>query len=249
MEEIYRWAGTIVSYLVFVTVLTVLLPSARYEKYLRLFAGCVLILLVFQPLTNKLRLEESIHHLFRSISFENEAAELAGQSSGQSYSRMEGQLAQELGALEEKRLELLISEYEEEAEKEIKRLAEAFGLPAAAAEVTVERNPECPDFAEIKSVRLAVVPAEPDKAGAEKTYVPGDESKYKKEPVTDAGVHIDAVASVEVKTALSPEAEEAAGLPEQKHTFEDDEKIRQLKQQIAAYYQVEDAYVEVKVED
>ena len=70
-----------------------------------------------------------------------------------------------------------------------------------------------------------------------------------KKTVTDAGVHIDAVASVEVKTALSPEAEEAAGLPEQKHTFEDDEKIRQLKQQIAAYYQVEDAYVEVKVED
>lgn len=51
MEGIYRWVSNIVYYLIFVTIITNLLPAGKYEKYLRLFAGCILILLVLQPLT------------------------------------------------------------------------------------------------------------------------------------------------------------------------------------------------------
>lgn len=58
MEGIYRWVSNIVYYLIFVTIITNLLPAGKYEKYLRLFAGCILILLVLQPLTGGLRLDE-----------------------------------------------------------------------------------------------------------------------------------------------------------------------------------------------
>lgn len=60
MEGIYRWVSNIVYYLIFVTIITNLLPAGKYEKYLRLFAGCILILLVLQPLTGGLRLDEKI---------------------------------------------------------------------------------------------------------------------------------------------------------------------------------------------
>ena len=72
MEGIYRWVSNIVYYLIFVTIITNLLPAGKYEKYLRLFAGCILILLVLQPLTGGLRLDEKINAIFRSVSFENE---------------------------------------------------------------------------------------------------------------------------------------------------------------------------------
>lgn len=52
MEAITHWAGNIVSYLVFLTVLTGLLPAHKYEKYIRLFAGCILLLIVLKPLTD-----------------------------------------------------------------------------------------------------------------------------------------------------------------------------------------------------
>ena len=82
MEGIYRWVSNIVYYLIFVTIITNLLPAGKYEKYLRLFAGCILILLVLQPLTGGLRLDEKINAIFRSVSFENEAGELKGRLEG-----------------------------------------------------------------------------------------------------------------------------------------------------------------------
>ena len=75
MEVITHWAGNIVSYLVFLTVLTGLLPAHKYEKYIRLFAGCISLLIVLFA-DGRLRLEERLNYLFTSLSFENEAGEL-----------------------------------------------------------------------------------------------------------------------------------------------------------------------------
>ena len=100
MDAIYDWVRNIVYYLIFMTIITNLLPAGKYEKYLRLFAGCILILLVLPPLTGSLRMEEKINAIFRSISFENEAGELKGQ----------------LDDMEQKRLAHLIGRYEASAE-------------------------------------------------------------------------------------------------------------------------------------
>lgn len=121
MEGIYRWVSNIVYYLIFVTIITNLLPAGKYEKYLRLFAGCILILLVLQPLTGGLRLDEKINAIFRSVSFENEAGELKGR----------------LDEMEQKRLDRVIGRYEEAAEDELLRLAREEGLEAAEASVVL----------------------------------------------------------------------------------------------------------------
>ena len=99
MEVITHWAGNIVSYLVFLTVLTGLLPAHKYEKYIRLFAGCILLLIVLKPLTDGLRLEERLNYLFTSLSFENEA----------------GELKREMDEIEERRRNMVLSQYEAEA--------------------------------------------------------------------------------------------------------------------------------------
>lgn len=47
MKAIENWVKDIVFYMIFVTMVMNLLPDPKYEKYLRLFAGAVMILAAF----------------------------------------------------------------------------------------------------------------------------------------------------------------------------------------------------------
>ena len=49
MKAVENWVRDIVFYMIFVTMVMNLLPDPKYEKYLRLFAGAVMILLAFGP--------------------------------------------------------------------------------------------------------------------------------------------------------------------------------------------------------
>ena len=54
MESVYSWVKNIIYYMIFLSVVSNLLADSKYEKYIRFFAGMVLILLVVSPLTGKL---------------------------------------------------------------------------------------------------------------------------------------------------------------------------------------------------
>ena len=58
MEAFYGWVRSLTGYFLFMLVLEHLLPGKKYGKYIRLFAGMVLILLVLQPLAGNLRIDE-----------------------------------------------------------------------------------------------------------------------------------------------------------------------------------------------
>ena len=100
MEGLYEWIRNITYYLIFMTVVTNLLPDKKYEKYFRLFAGMVLILLVLKPFTGGLRLDDKLAYYFESISFQKEASELSAQ----------------LTDMEGVRLKSMVSQYEEKKE-------------------------------------------------------------------------------------------------------------------------------------
>lgn len=151
MEVITHWAGNIVSYLVFLTVLTGLLPAHKYEKYIRLFAGCILLLIVLKPLTDGLRLEERLNYLFTSLSFENEA----------------GELKREMDEIEERRRNMVLSQYEAEASKEAVRVAAEAGFSVEKADVELEKDPESEQFASVRSVTVYVAGSEAGMEAAE----------------------------------------------------------------------------------
>ena len=152
MEAITHWAGNIVSYLVFLTVLTGLLPAHKYEKYIRLFAGCILLLIVLKPLTDGLRLEERLNYLFTSLSFENEA----------------GELKREMDEIEVRRRNMVLSQYEAEASKEAVRVAAEAGFSVEKADVELEKDPESEQFASVRSVTVYVAGSEAGMEAAER---------------------------------------------------------------------------------
>ena len=69
MGAVSEWAGSILSFLILITVIRGILPSKKYEPYLRLFSGLMLILLVLQPVTGGLGLESRSTGRLRHLPF------------------------------------------------------------------------------------------------------------------------------------------------------------------------------------
>ncbi len=251
MDGIYDWVRNIVYYLIFMTIITNLLPAGKYEKYLRLFAGCILILLVLKPLTGSLRLEEKINAIFRSVSFENEAGELKG----------------ELDGMEQKRLDHLIGRYETSAEEELIRMAGEEGIEAVAASVVIEGDSGKPDFGKVKKIALRLKKMEETSEAQENADGGQTETKAAKEEritlekVEKVSVRLDDSGqggneeSLQDSRSGDQEQEksdvEAAGkvIAGDGQTAQENETIRQFRRTIAGYYQMEEENVEIGLED
>ena len=222
MEVIPHWAGNIVSYLVFLTVLTGLLPAHKYEKYIRLFAGCILLLIVLKPLTDGLRLEERLNYLFTSLSFENEA----------------GELKREMDEIEVRRRNMVLSQYEAEASKEAVRVAAEAGFSVEKADVELEKDPESEQFASVRSVTVYV-------AGSEAGMEAGMEAAELEENQSSM-IEIEKIPPIEI--SLKQEQKQGEPAAAQAVSWMNGEKIWELQQRLASFYQVEADHVEVRME-
>lgn len=138
MEVFYEWIRNITYYLIFMTVVANLLPNKKYEKYFRLFAGMVLILLVLKPFTGGLRLDDKLAYYFESISFKKEASELTSR----------------LSDMEEVRLKSMVNQYEEAVENDVKTMAEASGFVCKTAEAEIDGDDKSETFGRVAAVRL-----------------------------------------------------------------------------------------------
>ena len=222
MEVITHWAGNIVSYLVFLTVLTGLLPAHKYEKYIRLFAGCILLLIVLKPLTDGLRLEERLNYLFTSLSFENEA----------------GELKREMDEIEVRRRNMVLSQYEAEASKEAVRVAAEAGFSVEKADVELEKDPESEQFASVRRVTVYV-------AGSEAGMEAGMEAAELEENQSSM-IEIEKIPPIEI--SLKQEQKQGEPAAAQAVSWMNGEKIWELQQRLASFYQVEADHVEVRME-
>lgn len=256
MEGFYGWIRNIVCYLIFITMITNLLPAGKYEKYLRLFSGCILILLVIQPLTGSLRLEEQINALFHAFSYENDVGELTGK----------------LGEMESRRMEVLVRQYEETAAEDITRMAAMEGLEAEAVSVEIVGNAESPDFGKIKKVSVLLKGAEEktdggsESGGGDSESGGGSEGGKGRTGGTDeewAGEEDGQLPEVRAVELVDPvqirvEAGDSENRSESNSVSSAQvsaagraqmAEAAKLRQQISGCYQVEERYVEIRLEN
>ncbi len=224
MEELFEWIRNITYYLIFITVAMNLLPDKKYEKYLKFFAGMVLILLVLKPITGGLRLDETLAYYFEAISLKKEAGELTGKVS----------------EMEEKRLESMIARYEEAVGVDLKSMAETAGFGCRESAVEIDKNQESSTFGHVIRVSMLLIP---DGAGheAEGTVAAIEKVEpVKKVQEVDGGK----ISSSESKNSEEKEPEDV-----RKKKQEENSRLSGLRRRIAEYYDLEEQDIEIQLED
>lgn len=265
IEGLYGWLRNITCYILFMSILDNLLPGKKYGKYLKLFAGMVLILLVVQPFTGSLRLEDRIAHYYESFVFRYQADDLK----------------QELLGMEEQRLEQMIAQYEEAVEQDLALMAEDSGLAVLECRAVIERNQEAKQFGMVRSVSMKVVLDEGgldavksegedggegdgderdgDKRDGDKgdgvvgnDAVRIDAEGYGAQGTEEVGgspdismVQVEKIESVGIGNGEKEAEPSRAG--DRRRQEEERAAVARLRRKIASYYNLEEVYVEIQI--
>lgn len=220
IEGLYGWLRNITCYILFMSILDNLLPGKKYGKYLKLFAGMVLILLVVQPFTGSLRLEDRIAHYYESFVFRYQADDLK----------------QELLGMEEQRLEQMIAQYEEAVEQDLALMAEDSGLAVLECRAVIERNQEAKQFGMVRSVSMKVVLDEGyGVQGTEEVGISPDISVAQVEKIEPVGI------------GKGEKEAEPSRAGDRRRQEEERAAVARLRRKIASYYNLEEAYVEIQI--
>ena len=151
MTAVYEWIRNPTAFFLFLSVMENLLPGQKYGKYIRLFAGMVLILLAVEPFTSGFNLDEVLARSYEDLVIRGEA----------------GELKEQLGATEQKRLGQILSQYEEAVGRDVRELAQSCGLTVMDCRVRIEGDEDSPEFGTVREI-AAVLPAQSAQAEKEK---------------------------------------------------------------------------------
>ena len=151
MTAVYEWIRNLTAFFLFLSVMENLLPGQKYGKYIRLFAGMVLILLAVEPFTSGFNLDEVLARSYEDLVIRGEA----------------GELKEQLGATEQKRLGQILSQYEEAVGRDVRELAQSCGLTVMDCRVRIEGDEDSPEFGTVREI-ASVLPAQSAQAEKEK---------------------------------------------------------------------------------
>ena len=139
-EALLGWARNIIYYMVFLSLAEHLLAGSSYGRYLRLFGGLVLVLVVLGPFGSLGDWEKQVSSLFDQFTFRQESRELK----------------KEIFGMEEKRLAGITGQYRENVEKEITALVKAQGIVCSQVSVQMEENKESSSYGKILGIEIEV---------------------------------------------------------------------------------------------
>lgn len=222
MDAVYGWIRNLTGFFLFMSVIDNLLPNKKYGKYVRLFSGMILILLVLQPLTGSLRLEDRIAHYYESFVFRYQADDLQTEILG----------------IEKQRLSQMIEQYEHAVEQDVAQMAEDMGFAVIKCSVSIDGNEGTERFGMVTDVSLNVS-VEGENVGETMEEVIEETTAWMGE--------IAPVEPVVVGRAEAQEEERGAADNYSKSRGQIDVEVGKLRRKIASYYSLEEMYVEIQI--
>lgn len=218
MEACYSWVQNLVFFFLFMAVIDNLIAEKNYRKYVRLFSGTVLILLVLKPLTGGLRLEESITRAYQSFVFQYQAEDLQ----------------EELMGIETKRLEQIIRQYEEAVAVDVEQMAAEEMLTVENCQASIDSNAQSETYGQVVRIQVRVSAAEHERGEV------SEEEQIGKPKEEAGGKTVRPVAPVTIGETAE------ASMPDQMYS-ELSGRILRLRRRLETYYNLEERYVEIQV--
>lgn len=148
MEGVYIWIKGIAFYLILILAIQNVIPDNKYKKYIKLFSGMLLVLLVISPITNVFNFTENIANLYEDKLVKQEI----------------GQMEVQLSNMEDSVYEATINQYKELVKEQVSVFAEDEGL------YIEEFSCEITDDAQLSSITL-ILSKETTDADSNKVYV------------------------------------------------------------------------------
>ena len=240
MGAVSEWAGSILSFLILITVIRGILPSKKYEPYLRLFSGLMLILLVLQPVTGGLGLEKQIDRAFEAFAFQMDHEELNTRVLG----------------IEKERQEQILKIYENDVAGHVTVMAGEEGIQVENAQVEINGDPESTDYGKVVSVKVKLQSGEA--TGKQEGLWKNDEVK-EVQPVQNIEVQSVQIGQ-EPETGVKNHSEEISGkalestLQDQRAeedisrsaSGENNSRILEFQRKVEQYYGLESGAVEIQ---
>lgn len=240
MGAVSEWAGSILSFLILITVIRGILPSKKYEPYLRLFSGLMLILLVLQPVTGGLGLEKQIDRAFEAFAFQMDHEELNTRVLG----------------IEKERQEQILKIYEKDVAGHVTSMAGEEGIQVENAQVKINGDPESTDYGKVVSVKVKLQSG--GATGKQEGIWKNDEVK-EVQPVQNVEVQSVQIGQ-EPETGAQNHSEETSGealestLQDQRAeenisrsaSGENNNRVLEFRRKVEQYYGLESGAVEIQ---
>lgn len=140
MDSMYNWVKNIAFFMILMSLILNLLPNVQYQKYLKLFSGMVMIILVVSPLMGFLHMDESLERYLNQITFTEEINELKPL----------------LEETDSKRYQAVIEEYKNGMMRDISYRANEEGLSVVYADIQLCEDLENDAFGTVEQMSLTV---------------------------------------------------------------------------------------------
>lgn len=172
MEGMKAWVKNIVFYMILITTIMNVLPDNQYKKYIKLFTGLLMLILIMAPVGGILQLNDKFNYSYITKSFEQEL------NSAKS----------EIQLFENAQTEGLQKAYKDEIESHLREIAKENGLYVFTADTVLSEDLET--FGEIREINMTVsyteenskIGVEPVVIGEQKNKAEGlEELKIKNE--------------------------------------------------------------------
>lgn len=126
MDAVYNWIKGIAFYLIIVLAIQNVLPDNKYKKYIKMFTGMILVLLIISPITNLFNYTDKIANVYQSKLVEQEVNQMKNQLTG----------------MEDSIVDASISQYKEYVKQQINLFVEEEGYQLAQFSCEVNENVE-----------------------------------------------------------------------------------------------------------
>lgn len=144
MRILYEWVRSMVSFLIFATMIMNLLPDKKYENYLHLYVGCLFLIIAVSPFAELGGVEEQAAEAFSRLTFANDAK----------------LLQKGIEDADKKRMEDLEKQYVDAIELDIRTMTEGMDVFCKEVTVMIEHDIEDGSFGQVNQVRLVLTAAD-----------------------------------------------------------------------------------------